>query len=105
MSRETRIESGGTLRTGTEVYGGEISVTLVDAQEFAYYTVRTFLVQRARNASGAESPGAAREVHQLQFTAWPDHGVPDHPAPFLLFLRRVRSFYTDDMGPIVVHCR
>lgn len=45
-----------------------------------------------------------REVKQLQFTAWPDHGVPDHPAPFLQFLRRVRSVNPSDAGPIIVHC-
>lgn len=30
--------------------------------------------------------------------------VPDHPAPFLQFLRRCRSLSTPDAGPIVVHC-
>lgn len=45
-----------------------------------------------------------REIKQLQFTAWPDHGVPDHPAPFLQFLRRVRGCNPQDSGPIVVHC-
>jgi hypothetical protein len=46
-----------------------------------------------------------REVKQFQFTAWPDHGVPDHPAPFLQFLRRVRNMNPPDAGPMVVHCR
>lgn len=45
-----------------------------------------------------------REVRQLQFTAWPDHGVPDHPAPFLQFLRRVRSSNPLEAGPVIVHC-
>lgn len=45
-----------------------------------------------------------REIKQLQFTAWPDHGVPDHPAPFLQFLRRVRGCNPPDAGPIIVHC-
>lgn len=45
-----------------------------------------------------------RELRQFQFTAWPDHGVPDHPAPFLLFLRRVRNLTPTDCGPMVVHC-
>ena len=46
-----------------------------------------------------------REIKQFQFTAWPDHGVPDHPAPFLQFLRRVRNMNPPDAGPMVVHCR
>ncbi|KAK6019992.1 Protein-tyrosine phosphatase, partial [Ostertagia ostertagi] len=28
-----------------------------------------------------------REIRHLQYTAWPDHGVPDHPTPFLIFLK------------------
>lgn len=44
--------------------------------------------------------GERREVKQLQFTAWPDHGVPDHPAPFLQFLRRVRATH-DLASPLV----
>ena len=32
-----------------------------------------------------------REVKQFQFTAWPDHGVPEHSAPFLQFIRRWAS--------------
>jgi len=46
-----------------------------------------------------------REVRQFQFTAWPDHGVPDHPTPLLLFMRRVKAMTPPDVGPIVVHCR
>ena len=46
-----------------------------------------------------------REVRQFQFTAWPDHGVPDHPTPLLLFMRRVRAMTPTDSGPLVVHCR
>jgi len=44
-------------------------------------------------------------VRQFQFTAWPDHGVPEHPTPFLAFLRRVKTCNPPDAGPMVVHCR
>lgn len=46
-----------------------------------------------------------REVRQFQFTAWPDHGVPEYPTPFLNFLRRVKACNPPDAGPIIVHCR
>ena len=46
-----------------------------------------------------------REVRQFQFTAWPDHGVPEYPTPFLAFLRRVKACNPPDAGPVVVHCR
>ena len=45
-----------------------------------------------------------REVKQFQFTAWPDHGVPEHSAPFLQFIRRIHMLNTPDSGPIVTHC-
>ena len=45
-----------------------------------------------------------REVKQFQFTAWPDHGVPEHSAPFLQFIRRIHQLNTPDSGPVVTHC-
>ncbi len=45
-----------------------------------------------------------REVRQFQYTAWPDHGVPEHPAPFLQVLRRVNSVNPVDAGPVITHC-
>uniref|UniRef100_A0A095A2N3 Receptor-type tyrosine-protein phosphatase delta n=1 Tax=Schistosoma haematobium TaxID=6185 RepID=A0A095A2N3_SCHHA len=76
---------------------GDISVTLLDTMELAYYTVRSFVLQKVGTIE-------TREVRQLQFTAWPDHGVPNHPAPLLMFLRRVRAECPADSGPIIVHC-
>ncbi|XP_069359160.1 tyrosine-protein phosphatase Lar isoform X6 [Maniola hyperantus] len=81
---------------GSESYG-MMTVTIAEVQELATYCIRTFQVTRN---GGAER----REIKQLQFTAWPDHGVPDHPAPFLQFLRRVRALNPPDAGPLVVHC-
>ncbi|KIH67839.1 Protein-tyrosine phosphatase [Ancylostoma duodenale] len=40
----------------------------------------------------------------FQYTAWPDHGVPDHPTPFLIFLKRVKTLNPPDAGPIISHC-
>ena len=52
-----------------------------------------------------EGSSERREVKQFQFTAWPDHGVPDHPTPLLLFMRRVKFMTAPDAGRLVVHCR
>ncbi|XP_035795179.1 tyrosine-protein phosphatase Lar-like isoform X8 [Anopheles albimanus] len=99
----TRLEERSRIKCdmywparGTEVYGA-MTVTITETQELATYSIRTF--QICRNGSNER-----REIKQLQFTAWPDHGVPDHPAPFLQFLRRTKSLTPSESGPIIVHC-
>uniref|UniRef100_A0A8C2U4Z9 Receptor-type tyrosine-protein phosphatase S n=1 Tax=Coturnix japonica TaxID=93934 RepID=A0A8C2U4Z9_COTJA len=81
---------------GTDTYG-MIQVTLLDTIELATFCVRTFSLHK--NGSSEK-----REVRQFQFTAWPDHGVPEYPTPILAFLRRVKTCNPPDAGPIVVHC-
>ncbi|XP_059915031.1 receptor-type tyrosine-protein phosphatase S-like [Gadus macrocephalus] len=81
---------------GTETYG-MIQVTLLDTMELATFCVRTFSLHKS---GGSER----REVRQFQFTAWPDHGVPEYPTPFLNFLRRVKACNPPDAGPIIAHC-
>ncbi|KAG5848133.1 hypothetical protein ANANG_G00095160 [Anguilla anguilla] len=68
-------------------------------QHTANIVMMTKLEERSRNGSSEK-----REVRQFQFTAWPDHGVPEHPTPFLAFLRRVKACNPPDAGPMVVHC-
>lgn len=72
-----------------------ISITAVNLEEFAYYNIRTFELQYNNDK---------REVRQFQFTAWPDHGVPDHPTPFLMFLRRIKVCNPVEAGPMIVLC-
>ncbi|XP_066511326.1 receptor-type tyrosine-protein phosphatase S-like isoform X7 [Hoplias malabaricus] len=81
---------------GTDTYG-LVQVTLLDTMELATFCVRTFSLHK----SGCNE---RREVRQFQFTAWPDHGVPEYPTPFLAFLRRVKACNPPDAGPVVVHC-
>ncbi|XP_067218769.1 receptor-type tyrosine-protein phosphatase S isoform X4 [Chanodichthys erythropterus] len=81
---------------GTDTYGA-VQVTLLDTMELATFCVRTFSLHK----SGSNE---RREVRQFQFTAWPDHGVPEYPTPFLAFLRRVKACNPPDAGPVIVHC-
>ncbi|XP_061572398.1 receptor-type tyrosine-protein phosphatase delta-like isoform X8 [Cololabis saira] len=81
---------------GTETYG-LIQVTLLDTVELATYSVRTFALYKSGSSE-------KREVRHFQFTAWPDHGVPEHPTPFLAFLRRIKACNPPDAGPMIVHC-
>jgi len=47
-----------------------------------------------------------REVKQIQFVDWPDHGVPDDPSHFLEFLFRINKLKNelDLEKPTIVHC-
>ncbi|XP_063770955.1 receptor-type tyrosine-protein phosphatase S isoform X10 [Pseudophryne corroboree] len=99
----TRLEEKSRIKCdqywpgrGADTYG-MIQVTLLDTIELATFCVRTFSLHK--NGSSEK-----REVRQFQFTAWPDHGVPEYPTPFLAFLRRVKTCNPPDAGPIVVHC-
>ncbi|XP_059221333.1 tyrosine-protein phosphatase Lar isoform X5 [Stomoxys calcitrans] len=97
LEERTRIKCDQYWPTrGTETYG-QMFVTITETQELATYSIRTFQLCR-------QGFNERRELKQLQFTAWPDHGVPDHPAPFLQFLRRCRALTPPDSGPVVVHC-
>lgn len=53
---------------GAETYGS-MTLTITATQELATYSIRTFQLTRAGSSE-------SREIKQLQFTAWPDHGVP-----------------------------
>lgn len=47
--------------------------------------------------------GEDRAVTHLQYVAWPDHGVPDDPSDFLLFITSVRERRRGE-EPLMIHC-
>ena len=97
LEERTRIKCDQYWPTrGSSTYG-EIQVTLLDTTILAHYTMRSFRIQVAGELE-------ERHIKHLQYTAWPDHGVPDHPTPFLMFLKRVKMINPPDAGPIISHC-
>ncbi|KAE9553433.1 hypothetical protein FO519_003346 [Halicephalobus sp. NKZ332] len=104
----TKLKEGNRIKCdqywpnkGRSIYG-RIAVTLVDTMELPHYTIRTMQIENLNENS-------IREVKQMQYTAWPDHNVPDHPTPFLMFLKRVKALNQPDKGqqennPILCHC-
>ncbi len=44
-------------------------------------------------------------VTQLHFTAWPDHGAPEHATGVLNFYRTMIAETPSGGGPVLVHCR
>ena len=49
--------------------------------------------------------GEERHIEQMQYTSWPDHGVPDESTDFLEFVQKVRQNRAGMVEPTIVHCR
>ncbi|XP_046869798.1 receptor-type tyrosine-protein phosphatase C isoform X2 [Hypomesus transpacificus] len=62
------------------------------------YIIRRLTLTNKREKS------SEREVTHIQFTSWPDHGVPGEPHLLLKLRRRVNAFKNFFSGPIVIHC-
>ncbi|KAK2904989.1 hypothetical protein Q8A67_006788 [Cirrhinus molitorella] len=82
--------------SGSATYGGfQVSCQTEEGNS-------AFLV-RDMTLSHNES-GESRELTQIQYLAWPDHGVPDDSTDFLDFVTLVRSKRAGKDEPVVVHC-
>ncbi|XP_076347024.1 receptor-type tyrosine-protein phosphatase kappa-like isoform X2 [Tachypleus tridentatus] len=76
---------------------GDISVTLLRQMEFVDYTIRTFKVQKPGVSTG-------RQVKQIHFTVWPDHGVPSHPLSLIKVLKLAKNDFPSSKASILLHC-
>lgn len=43
-------------------------------------------------------------MSQMQYMAWPDHGVPEDPRHFIDFVDEVRKARDGSVEPLLVHC-
>ncbi|KAI8488819.1 hypothetical protein Bbelb_333370, partial [Branchiostoma belcheri] len=78
------------------VYYGDIIVHMVNESVLPEWTVRDFTLQHGNET---------RTVRHLNFTVWPDHGVPDTTISLLKFVRTVRGLIPqDNKNPVIVHC-
>lgn len=102
----TRCEEGNknkcaeywpSMDEGSRVYG-DVVVEINEHKRCPDYIIQKLTVgNRKEKASG-------RAVTHIQFTSWPDHGVPEDPHLLLKLRRRVNAFSNFFSGPIVVHC-
>ncbi|XP_027699199.1 receptor-type tyrosine-protein phosphatase C isoform X2 [Vombatus ursinus] len=102
----TRCEEGNrnkcaeywpTMEEGTHIYG-DVIVKIHEHKVCPDYIVQKLNVTNKREKT------TGRDVTHIQFTSWPDHGVPDDPHLLLKLRRRVNAFSNFFSGPIVVHC-
>uniref|UniRef100_A0A8C5QNL7 Receptor-type tyrosine-protein phosphatase C n=1 Tax=Leptobrachium leishanense TaxID=445787 RepID=A0A8C5QNL7_9ANUR len=82
---------------GDSAMFGDIEVTMREEKFFPDYISRKLHITHKRDKS-------ERDVTHIQFTVWPDHGVPDDPNLLLKLRRRIKSLSNFFSGPIVIHC-
>ena len=80
----------------------DIEVTLL-TESIEY---EEFIIRELRLTNLAEPGQSPRTVHHLHYQAWPDFGVPDHPAGIVHFARLFRNKLPPSPAntPIIVHC-
>lgn len=61
---------------------GSLTVTCLREKETSATATREFAIADKETKE-------ERQVTQLQYMAWPDHGVPDDPVQFLSFVQEV----------------
>ncbi|XP_036401179.1 tyrosine-protein phosphatase non-receptor type 4 isoform X1 [Megalops cyprinoides] len=82
--------------SGSATYGN-FQVTCLSEEGNSAFLVRDMTLT---NLESSES----RQLTQIQYLAWPDHGVPDDSTDFLDFVSLVRSKRAGKDEPVVVHC-
>ncbi|KAL2771095.1 receptor-type tyrosine-protein phosphatase C isoform 2 precursor [Daubentonia madagascariensis] len=102
----TRCEEGNrnkcaeywpSMEEGTRAFG-DIIVKINEHKRCPDYIIQKL------NITNKKEKASGREVTHIQFTSWPDHGVPEDPHLLLKLRRRVNAFSNFFSGPVVVHC-
>uniref|UniRef100_A0A286Y416 Tyrosine-protein phosphatase non-receptor type n=1 Tax=Cavia porcellus TaxID=10141 RepID=A0A286Y416_CAVPO len=82
--------------TGSSSYGCYQVTCHSEEGNSAYIFRKMTLFNQEKNES--------RRLTQIQYIAWPDHGVPDDSSDFLDFVCHVRNKRAGKEEPVVVHC-
>ncbi|XP_024592954.1 phosphatidylinositol phosphatase PTPRQ isoform X3 [Neophocaena asiaeorientalis asiaeorientalis] len=74
---------------------GDIVITKLMEDVQIDWTIRDLKIERH---------GDCMTIRQCNFTAWPEHGVPENSTPLVHFVKLVRASRAHDTTPMVVHC-
>nr|XP_015286745.1 PREDICTED: phosphatidylinositol phosphatase PTPRQ isoform X1 [Macaca fascicularis] len=74
---------------------GDIVITKLMEDVQIDWTIRDLKIERH---------GDCMTVQQCNFTAWPEHGVPENSAALIHFVKLVRASRAHDTTPMIVHC-
>ncbi|KAI6188054.1 hypothetical protein M3Y98_00312200 [Aphelenchoides besseyi] len=76
---------------------GQLVITNISERSEQYCYYRELSVRN-------KMKGEERLITQMQYTAWPDHGVPEDAKHFIDFVGEVRAARNGSLDPIIVHC-
>merc|ERR1719433_1910258 len=82
---------------GDTIEYGVLAVTCINEDIRENFTFREFSIQHKETAE-------ERQVTQMAYSSWPDHGVPESSEEFVDFVENVRSRRKGSMEPTIVHC-
>ncbi|XP_057703939.1 tyrosine-protein phosphatase non-receptor type 13 isoform X2 [Corythoichthys intestinalis] len=74
---------------------GKYHIYLENQQRLQYFHIKVIRMVETETAE-------THTVHHLNFTHWPDHGVPHDSEQLVRFIRYLRSVHHH--GPVTVHC-
>ncbi|XP_056638630.1 receptor-type tyrosine-protein phosphatase delta-like [Diorhabda sublineata] len=74
---------------------GDITVYYLSSNVFANFDIRTFTVS---------NNGEERQITQLHYTTWPDHGIPLYSQSLVPFLQKILKIPYGTKSPILIHC-
>ena len=77
-------------------YGNYLVTMMAEVSEPEFVVRRLDVVEAAT--------GIKRVIRHAQYTAWPDHGVPEETRSILTYRRVVRQCHEDAHGVLLVHC-
>lgn len=92
---------------GTKVQFGNWVVESVTEEITDSFAFRDFILHKTAASETDEEEIIileSRNIKQMQYIAWPDHGVPDDSSDFLDFVLRVRQNRVGMERPSIVHC-
>ncbi|XP_073675235.1 tyrosine-protein phosphatase non-receptor type 18 [Garra rufa] len=81
--------------TDTSIFGPFIVSTVEESRPNEEVIVRTLVVKYCDET---------RKVSHFQYTAWPDHGIPDMPDGILGMMELARQKQGNQTDPVVIHC-
>uniref|UniRef100_A0A673GH98 protein-tyrosine-phosphatase n=1 Tax=Sinocyclocheilus rhinocerous TaxID=307959 RepID=A0A673GH98_9TELE len=83
------------LTTDTSIFGPFTVSTVSESRPNEEIIVRTLVVKYCDET---------RKLSHFQYTAWPDHGIPDLPDGILGMMELARQKQGNQTDPVVIHC-